>query len=155
MCSLGRWWGPPCTAQLGFGLQMMGWKAKGERCMVQSLCETWCTAGLDLPLGVLRGNSHIQTAAPGTGPASLGGSWSAGWLDPWEGSGVLGGECQERVTPCTRPSLGISGLFSMCLYAGAVGLQHDSAGCSPASAPGCSPARSTAKSNPRPSPRHH
>lgn len=66
--------------------------------MAQSPREPWCVAGLDLPLGVLPRDSHLQPAAPGAAPAILGGPWFARREDPlagcWEGSNVQGGECK-------------------------------------------------------------
>lgn len=95
--------------------------------------------------------SPQQTLAGGMMVCRLLGS--AALAGCWEGSDVLGRECQGRVIPGTGPSLGISGLFSTCLHT------PELLACSaavqaapPAPAPGCSPQHSAAKSNPQPRP---
>lgn len=112
------------TLTWGLDRSQVGQKAKGKKCTVRSPCEIWCTAGSDLPLGILQSDSHIQPAAPGVGPVTLRGDHGL------QGGGIpcpcrlLGRLRMPRAShsPCRAKPWDFWAVFNASLNAGAVGL---------------------------------
>lgn len=114
----GRWQGPLLSpdSHLGLGSQPGEVESKGEKCRVQSPCETWCVAGSDLP-------PVFHTAIPTSSwqlQVQVLSHWgilvcrvegSSALADRWEGSDVLGEDAKGESFPTPGQASGFLGCF--------------------------------------------